>query len=181
MKLNDEELIRQHRTSSPTVCFETLYNRYVDKVYRRCLSITKDPEKAQDFTHDIFIRTFERLDRFEEKSTFSTWLYSISFNYCMDQLKGAKRLPMASLNEHETHQLADALEETPLEERLQLLTQTLHQLTAQEADLLRMKYQQGLRIQQIATQLGLTESAVKMQLKRSRRKAYRYYERVDKK
>ncbi|GAB3012034.1 RNA polymerase sigma factor [Spirosoma pulveris] len=178
MKLNDEELIRQHFTTNPAVCFEILYNRYVEKVYKRCLSLTKDTEKAQDYTHDIFIRTFDRLDRFEGKSTFSTWLYSISFNYCMDQFKVTKRLPMMSLEDHETHQLADSEDETPLEERLQLLNQALGQLSSKEAGILQMKYQQGLQTHQIANQLGLQESAVKMRLRRSRQKAYQYYKLV---
>jgi RNA polymerase sigma factor (sigma-70 family) len=173
--LNDEDLIRQQFTTNPNVCFETLYNRYVSKVYRRCLSLTKDAEKAQDYTHDIFIRTFERLDRFQEKSSFSTWLYSISFNYCMDQIKITKRLPVSSLDEQEADQFTDTQEKEPLEDRLQLLNQTLQKLSPNEADLLRMKYQQGLPVQQIAKQLGLNESAVKMRLKRSREKAHQYY------
>ncbi|WP_460911673.1 hypothetical protein [Spirosoma areae] len=44
--LTDEETIRQILPSHPNQCFETLYNRYVSKVYRRCLSMTKDSEKA---------------------------------------------------------------------------------------------------------------------------------------
>ena len=106
-KLNDEDLIRQHFTTNPNGCFEELYNRYVGKVYNRCLSMTKDTEKAQDYTHDIFIRTFDRLDRFQEKSTFSTWLYSISFNYCLDQIKVTRRLPMSNLDVQEAYQFAD--------------------------------------------------------------------------
>ncbi|GAB3050610.1 RNA polymerase sigma factor [Spirosoma pulveris] len=178
MKLNDEELIRQHFTTNPAVCFEALYNRYVGKVYNRCLSLTKDTEKAQDYTHDIFMRTFDRLDRFEGKSTFSTWLYSISFNYCLDQIKATKRLPMTNLEDDATHQLADNEEETPLEDRLALLQQVLGQLSSQEVDLLQMKYQQGLPIHQIARQLGLQESAVKMRLRRSRQKAYQCYQQI---
>lgn len=174
-KLNDEELIRQHFTTNPNGCFEALYSRYVGKVYKRCLSLTKDAEKAQDYTHDIFIRTFDRLDRFQEKSTFSTWLYSISFNYCMDQIKLTKRLPTASLDNHMSYPFADTYEKEPLEERLQLLNQALQQLSPKEASLLRMKYQEGMPTQQIAQQLGLNESAVKMRLKRSRQKAHQFY------
>ncbi len=47
-KLNDEELIRQHFTTYPNGCFEALYSRYVGKVYNRCLSLTKDAEKARE-------------------------------------------------------------------------------------------------------------------------------------
>ena len=53
---------------------------------------TKNVEKAEDYTQDIFMRTFARLDRFQERSSFSTWLYSISFNYCLEQIKWSNRL-----------------------------------------------------------------------------------------
>ena len=54
--LSDEETIRNLLPNQPNQCFETLYNRYVNKVYQRCLYMTKDSEKAQDFTHDIFMK-----------------------------------------------------------------------------------------------------------------------------
>ncbi|WP_317046713.1 RNA polymerase sigma factor [Spirosoma pollinicola] len=75
--LTDEEMIRQFRTDQSSHCFEALYNRYVKKVYRRCLSMTKDPLKAEDFTHDIFLKVFNKLDAFQQRSSFSTWLYTI--------------------------------------------------------------------------------------------------------
>ncbi|AUD00642.1 RNA polymerase sigma factor [Spirosoma pollinicola] len=173
VQLNDEELIRQHLKTNPNVCFEALYNRYVGKVYKRCLSLTKDVEKAEDFTHDIFIRAFARLDRFQERSTFSTWLYSISFNYCMDQIKVSNRLLMTTLEDNVINQYTDSNE--PDEERVQYLTRALESMTPQESTLLRMKYQQGLDIQQIANQFNLKESAVKMRLKRSRDKVRQFY------
>ncbi|GAB2522958.1 RNA polymerase sigma factor [Spirosoma aerophilum] len=175
-QLNDEDLIQKHLANNPNVCFETLYNRYVSKVYRRCLSLTKDNEKAQDFTQDIFMRTFERLDRFEAKSSFSTWLYSISFNYCMDQIKKANRLSMTSLEDHHADQLADQHDLDAWEEQAQLLNQTLQGLSPKDASILQMKYQQGLNIHQISQQLNLNQSAVKMRLKRSREKARQYYQ-----
>jgi RNA polymerase sigma factor (sigma-70 family) len=172
--LNDEELIREHFNSNPNVCFEALYNRYVGKVYNRCLSITKDSEKAQDFTQDIFIRTFGSLNHFQERSSFSTWLYSISFNYCMDQIKRSNRLPMSSLEDNQVDQLLDLDENEPFEERLHLLTEALKHLSEEEVSLLRMKYQQGMSIEQIADKLNLKLSTVKMRLKRSREKLQRF-------
>ena len=97
--LSDEDMIRRYLPDQPTHCFETLYNRYVNKVYRRCLSMTKDPLQAEDYTHDIFLKVFNKLDAFQERSTFSTWLYSIAYNYCADQLRLGKRLSMMSINE----------------------------------------------------------------------------------
>jgi RNA polymerase sigma-70 factor (ECF subfamily) len=168
--LTDEELIKQQYLKSPTACFETLYNRYVGKVYSRCLSLIKDAEKAHDFTHDIFIRMFTCLDRFQERSTFSTWLYAISYNYCMDQIKQAKRLPMTNLIP-ENDSYSSTMDETDqLDYSLQHLSRVLKTISPQEVTLLKLKYQEGLAVHQIAQQLNLKDSAVKMRLKRSRSK-----------
>ena len=168
VNLNDEEVIRQYLNTSPNDCFETLYNRYVGKVYNRCLSITKDSEKAHDFTHDIFIRMFARLDRFEERSTFSTWLYSISYNYCIDQIRVSKRLETTALADNIDIQSPTNEEAERTEYSMQQLTQAMNAIAPQEAQILRLKYQEGLDVQQIADKLNLKNSAVKMRLKRAR-------------
>ena len=170
LKLNDEEVIRQYLNTSPNDCFETLYDRYVSKVYSRCLYITKDSEKAQDYTQDIFIKMFARLDRFQERSSFSTWLYSISHNYCMDQLRMSKRMTTDRLTDDMDYRYSGTDESEEKEYSLQQLTRVMNSLPPQEAMLLRMKYQDGLEIRQIAQQLNLNDSAVKMRLKRSRDK-----------
>lgn len=168
--LRDEELIKQFLTTSPNDCFEALYSRYVDKVYRRCLSLTKDAEQAQDFTQDIFLRAFARLDRFEHRSSFSTWLYSISYNYCMDQLQLARRNPMVVLVDNSDYGLADTDEAVVYENRMQYLNEALDALAPEEVNLLRLKYEDGLDVDTIARQYELSNSAVKMRLKRSRDK-----------
>lgn len=168
--LNDEEVIRQYLPSCPNACFETLYNRYVRKVYNRCYSLTKDSDKAQDFTHDIFMRVFDRLDRFQERSTFSTWLYSISYNYCMDQLRSASRMATTSLEDNHDYHTPEPDEADHAEHGLHVLANAMRSLSWQEAQILRLKYQDGLDVRQIAEQLNLKESAVKMRLKRSRDK-----------
>lgn len=178
LNLNDEELIKQYLTTSPNDCFETLYNRYVGKVYNRCYSLTKDSEKAQDFTHDIFIRMFSRLDRFQGRSTFSTWLYSISYNYCMDQLRTSKRMTTTELENEATYDSIPAVDSEENEYSLQYLSEALGTLSPQEINILRLKYQDGLDIQQIADQLNITDSAVKMRLKRSRDKVRHSYEEL---
>ncbi len=172
-KLNDEEVIRQYLETRPNDCFETLYTRYVRKVYNRCLSYTKDSEKAQDFTHDIFIRAFSRLDRFQERSTFSTWLYSISYNYCMDQIRVANRMNTTPLDDEIDCQMPSTDEYEAKEQSLQQLSNAMSTISPQESMILRMKYQEGLDIQQIAERLNLNDSAVKMRLKRSRDKVRR--------
>src|SRR5919199_4103165 len=104
--LTDEELIRQYLPEDPNPCFEELYNRYVNKVYKRCLSMTQDSVLAEDFTHDIFIKVFSKLGNFKERSTFSTWLHAVSSNYCLDQLRVAKRKHMVAFEDDDDYDLA---------------------------------------------------------------------------
>ena len=168
--LSDEEMIRQHLNASFTGCFENLYNRYAGKVYNQCFSITKDSAQAQDFTHDIFIRIFASLDQFKGRSTFSTWLYSVACNYCLDQLKRAKRLTTTYLNDAIDYHCASTEESEKVDHSLYQLAQVMNRISPLEATVLRLKYQDGLPLSQIGLQLNLKESAVKMRLKRSRSK-----------
>ena len=171
--LSDEEVIRHYLPTRPDHCFEALYNRYVKKVYRRCLSMTNDSSQAEDFTHDIFIKVFHKLDDFQQKSSFSTWLYSISYNYCADQLRLSKRLPTTVLEEHIDWCSSDSVEAQLREETLQVMKIAMEKLSAQERSLLRLKYEDGLSIEEIAQMYELKESAVKMRLKRCREKIQR--------
>jgi RNA polymerase sigma factor (sigma-70 family) len=173
--LKDEELIRIYVKNQQPACFELLYTRYVNKVYRRCLSLTRDTARAEDYTHDIFIRVMGNLSRFKEESTFSTWLYSISYNYCMDQIRRASRNATVSLTSDADYDLPDLSENEGLEERLAYLARILQTVPAAETRFLRLKYEDGVDIKEIARRFNLKDSAVKMRLKRTRDKIRRLY------
>ncbi|QHV93769.1 RNA polymerase sigma factor [Spirosoma endbachense] len=150
--------------------FETLYTQYADQVYRKCLSMTKDSEDAQDFTQEIFIKVFSKLDTFKQQSAPSTWLYSIAHNYCLDQIRISKRMNLQGLPEG-----VELVEEPAVSDELQLqaLERLMENLPVEEVTLLRLKYEQGLSVSQIGRQLNLNESAIKMRLKRTRDKLNR--------
>ena len=171
--LSDEALIQQLYPAHPNQCFESLYNRYVTKVYQRCLSMTKDSEKAQDFTQDIFLKVFDKLDAFQERSRFSTWLYSVSYNYCADQLRLGKRLPFTALDTAFAAEPADAQEDHLQEETSRVVKLAMQTLSVEERSLLRLKYEDGLRVADIAQLQEIKESTVKMRLMRTREKIKR--------
>lgn len=174
-QLTDEEMIRQYFSQQPNQCFETLYKRYVSKVYQRCLFITKDSEKAQDFTHDIFIKAFDKLDAFQQRSSFSTWLNSIAYNYCADQLRLSKRLNTTPIDTGLEANLSESRELIMEEESIQVVRQAIASLSPKEQALLQLKYEEGLSIEQIAAFYQIKASAVKMRLKRSRAKIQGFY------
>ncbi|GAB4018841.1 RNA polymerase sigma factor [Spirosoma sp. KCTC 42546] len=174
--LTANQLQQRLGTNPPLDTFESLYNQYVNKVYRTCLSMTKDAEMAQDYTQDIFIKAFEKFDSFQNRSSFSTWLYSIAYNYCADQLRLAKRLPTTTWQPDDmAHDKPDLPEAQLHEETLQLVRQAMETLSVEERALLRLKYEDGLTIDEIAHLYMIKPSAVKMRLKRSRHKIQLLY------
>ncbi|MVM35620.1 sigma-70 family RNA polymerase sigma factor [Spirosoma sp. HMF4905] len=167
------QLKEQPQTAPPSDTFDSLYQRYVEKVFQKCLGMTKDTNTAQDYTQDIFIKVFEHFDSFQHRSSFATWLYSISHNHCLDQIRLGKRLTTAPL----THEVAsDVADQTDsVEVRLQMLDNLLQRLPAQEVAFLRLKLEEGLSIKEIAARYQLKESTVKMRLKRTRDKLQALY------
>lgn len=172
--VKDEELVRLYLHTRQNAYFEQLYNRYVSKVYRRCYSLTKDASQAEDFTHDIFLRIHSNMNRFQERSAFSTWLYAISYNYCMDQLRSTSRNNIIELDES-AHNMPDVNDTEQLEQRLRHLSVVMENMTLEESMLIRLKYEDDLDIKEIARQYNLKDSAIKMRLKRTRDKIRRMY------
>ncbi len=170
----DEELVRLYVETQRNLYFEELYDRYVDKVYRKCLSFVKNEAQAEDFTHDIFLRLVLKIGTFKEHAKFSTWLYSITYNYCMDQIKVIKKQAETTFDENfDLEQEYDNAE--LVEIQAQDLKKALQKIDSNERAMLLMKYQDDFSIKEIADTLNITESAVKMRLMRTKEKLRKIY------
>lgn len=171
-KLSDAEVIKLILENGKKELLEILYERYSDKVYHKCLSITKDREVSKDLAHDILVKIFLNLNKFKGKSTFSLWVHSITYNYCMDYLRKQKRLNFQVYDTEAYDQLST--DEIELENKiladlkLSQLEVLFEELKAEDKIILLMRYQDGMSVKQIALSLAISESAVKMRLKRSR-------------
>lgn len=146
------------------------YDRYVTRVYRHCLRLTHNCESAQDFTHDIFIKIFTRLDHFNHKARFSTWLYTIVHNYCLDQIRRTKQLPLELIDKSDWTDWPELEPVDREEEQVQLLRAGIEMLPLAERTLLQVRYVEARSIEELAQLHGLSQSAIKMRLKRIREK-----------
>ncbi len=173
--INSQQQTDAESISDQSPPFDLLYEQYVNKVYRKCLAITKDSNTAQDYTHDIFVKVLLKLESFQNRSSFSTWLYSIAHNHCLDQIRIQKRLSPESLTEQIALSLPEVQSSGSLDERMQNLESVLTELPAEDVQLLRFKHELGLSIQTLSKQFNLTPSAVKMRLKRTRDKIQLLY------
>ena len=178
-KLNDKEIIEKIMSGESSKYFEVLYSRYYKKVLDKCYSFVKDKYLAEELARDIFSKIFEKLSSFKQLSTFSSWLYTITYNHCIDYLRAKKKLHYPSWNDkNEMPEIIDESEETINDISYENLLLVLEMIHPEEKALLIMKYQDELSLKQIGMALRISEDAAKMRLKRARtRVIYLYSEK----
>ncbi len=156
--------------------FQVIYDRYASIIYRKCLSFTTRQADAEDLTHDILLKAYLNLSKFEGRSRFSTWLYSITYNFCVDYKravdKGLKNF--AAYAHEESYQQDEPSDEALFQIKVEKLRILLEQIDPEDKALLLMKYRDELPIKNDIMEITkLTEGAVKMRLKRCKEKIIR--------
>lgn len=179
-ELSDEELVEQVKASLNADSFGLIYDRFAGRVYRKCLSMTRDKALAHDLTHDIFLKAFLNMSTFDGRSKFGTWLYRITFNYCLDHLRKRQRGP--AMADAETalvdHTDEDRYEEELMSIRAERLDAVLAHLDASDRAILLFKYQEEMSVKDLMDLLEMSESAVKMRLMRARERALKAYKEL---
>ncbi|RMG26836.1 MAG: RNA polymerase sigma factor [Bacteroidetes bacterium] len=165
----DEELVALI-TNGATDLYGILYDRYADKVYRKCLSFVKNEQIAQDNVQDIFLKVFFQLSKFKGKSRFSTWLYAITYNYCVEYYRRNTRYTHVEVDERIELTEDETEEQELLKLRTEQLARALDKVAPEDKVILLMKYQDNMSIKEIMEQLDIAESAVKMRLARARKR-----------
>lgn len=171
----DEEIVGLYVSTQNNKYFEEIYDRYADKVYRKCYSFVYNQEVAEDLVHDIFLRLILKIGTFKEKSRFSTWLYSITYNYCLDHIRTAKTKTEVPIIENMDWEDIDDDDKELKEWQSAELSRSMEVMQPQERMILEMKYQEDFSVKEISETLKISESAVKMRLLRSREKLRKIY------
>ena len=184
-KISDEELIAILQTEGNLSYFSILTERHEQQILKKCKSYVKDEDTAEDLCQEILIKIFLKLNAFRGEARFSTWLFAIVHNTCMDYLrKNKKNQVVKVITEKMTDEIAeliDGVDEIPDELSAQILEELLELLSPEEKMLLLLKYKEKHSIKDIQLSLGLSESAVKMRLKRARTHINELYLKLKKK
>ena len=80
--------------------FDVLTKRYIEKAYSIAYQMLSNPEDARDLVQDAFFEVYRTLDRFDTQYRFSTWLYRILINKCINYRKRETRRRMLTFSEH---------------------------------------------------------------------------------
>lgn len=154
--------------------FSVLVDRYKNLVFSLALKMVKNREEAEEVAQDTFIKVFKALHKFKGDSKFSTWIYKITYNTCLDRLKKNKREQhVRSIDEFNSNQiksLDNILDSMVDEERKQTIQDCIRLLPSEDAFLLTLFYFEEQSLEEIAKVVGLTANNVKVKLFRSRKK-----------
>ncbi|MEM9820120.1 MAG: RNA polymerase sigma factor [Bacteroidota bacterium] len=171
-ELEDNEVVRRIVEENQQDLLEILYERYVNRIYRKCLTLTREASLAKDLTHDIMVKVLLNLAKFKGNANFSLWVNVIAYNYCMDYFRKQKKKPISNYEVLPQSEALSDYAEIELRElkELQLteLEEQFGHLRKEDQMILLMRYQDGMSIKEMASLLGIKEGAVKMRLKRSR-------------
>ena len=159
--------------------FEKLVTAYVKNVYNIALKMVGDPDDAADMTQETFIKAYRALSGFRGDSKFSSWLYRIASNVCLDFLRSRSRHPQVSLStvdedDRATFELPD-MRQNPEEQLMKKLgmeavRRGLEQLPEQQRQILVLRELGGLSYAELAQTLGLEEGTVKSRIFRARKR-----------
>lgn len=170
-KSEDLELI-ERTLSGDKNAFSNIVERYETKVRGYCYLMLRDKTSAEDAAQEIFLKAYRALSKFNHKSTFSTWLYSISSNHCIDTLRKEKVKRLLSFN----FSLVSPLSVLPDSvsssiEGKEMLLKVLHGLSPEYRSLLIMSEAEDLTLKEMAEAFHTSIDSIKSKLKRAKKRA----------
>ena len=174
----EEQLIRRAQQGDNSA-FEQLLLLHQKKVYNLCLRMSANPDDALDLSQEAFLKAWKNLSQYQFEASFSTWLFRLTSNVCIDFLRRKKRRQETSLTE--TYEDSDDGAEfsvpdaQPLPEQQAItketqleLAQAMARLAPDHREILQLRVIEGLAYEQIADILDIRVGTVKSRLARAR-------------
>ena len=159
--------------------FEALVRRHRSTVLTNCRYITKFDEDAEDLAQEVFVKAFFALERFEARSTFKTWIQRIKVNHCLNHLKKKRGKTEVDIDDP-AMEGREATTWRPRAARLASTRQQIDHALGELSDTLRipllLRDMDGMSYDEIAAELGIGLSAVKMRIKRARHEFRDHFE-----
>jgi RNA polymerase sigma-70 factor, ECF subfamily len=167
----DADVQSRLRAGDYRAAFELLLPRYRDRVFRLAVSILRSRTEAEDVAQDIFLRLWRALPGYSGKASLSTWIYAISRNACLSQIR--KRRPQVSLDDPDVQldpAVAGLAAPSNEEPAVASVTRMLESLPSRYREVVTLFYMEDRSCEQTAAALGLPVGTVKALLHRARRR-----------
>ncbi|MBN1198434.1 MAG: sigma-70 family RNA polymerase sigma factor [Bacteroidales bacterium] len=188
----DYKLVIEARENGDQKAYTELLNNYRDSLYFLLLKMTNNPTDAEDLTIEAFGKAFSKLDQYSSDYAFSTWLFKIAANNCIDFLRKSKRIVFADNPGDEKDERKDSTaemiattldpEERVIEkQKIKLMREVVEKLKPHYRNLIELRYFKEWSYEEIAMELDLPLGTVKAQLFRSREFLYQILKHAEEK
>ncbi len=154
--------------------FAELYTEHSRAIYYLALRFLSDPQKAEDATHDVFLKAFRKMDQFRGEASWRTWLYRIAINHCRNLQQAWHERHMFSNADDALWQTTPAPTDSPLrvletKELGQRIQKALDGLSEEYRLLLLLVADEELSYEQVAALTEQSADAVRGKLHRARK------------
>ena len=175
----DDELMAAYKAGDAGA-YRVLVQRHHAPVYRFCLRALRNPEAAADATQEVFLRVVKYAPTWERRAKFTTWLYTLARNFCIDEARKGRFRRTESLNEtvagHDESSGEERLDRTasevPSPERIvdntrlrRAIDAALQELPDEQRDVFLLREMSGLQFKDIAEMTGTGENTVKSRMR----------------
>jgi len=166
-----DSLILNYKTTKCNLCWGEIYTRCYPNLFAYCRKLTRNNDDAYDSAIDSFLKASEKIHYLKSAELFPNWLSRIAHNLCMDRIRKTKRERTFSLDD-----AFDLMDDTSEQENqfkkevlLKRVESCLENIEPKNKEILVAKYINNRSIAEIRTELGISESALKMRLSRARK------------
>jgi RNA polymerase sigma factor (sigma-70 family) len=176
MKFQEDSEYIQRVLNGDVDAYAFLVNKHKGLVFTIILKIVHSREDAEELAQDVFLKAYQSLRTFEQKSKFSTWLYRIAYNAAISKTR-KKRIEMAAIEEtvitnYSTDEIERGVSGMDDQEKQVVLGKALLRLPEEDNLLITLFYKNENSIEDISSITGLSVSNVKVRLHRIRKKLY---------
>jgi RNA polymerase sigma-70 factor (ECF subfamily) len=157
--------------------FESLMNRYRDSIYFMLLKTTNTPSDAEDLTNETFSKAFRNIDTYTPKFAFSTWLFKIATNNCVDFIRKNQTLPTPcnAPNDNQDNAVVTLLSDLPDPEELlinrqrtEVLENAINHLKPSHRELIQLRYYKEYSYEEMSAELKMPIGTIKAELHRAK-------------
>jgi RNA polymerase sigma-70 factor (ECF subfamily) len=154
--------------------FAELYKEHSQAIFYLALRLLSDPQKAEDATHDVFLKAYRKMDQFRGESSWRTWLYRIAINHCRNLQQTWHDRHVFSNADEAVWETAPARTDSPLrvletKELGQRIQRSLDGLPEEYRLLLLLVADEQLSYEEVGALTGQTSDAVRGKLHRARK------------
>jgi len=154
--------------------FAKIVDAYKNLVFTVALRMVKNTEEAEEVAQDTFIKVYRSLAKFKGDSKFSTWIYRIAYNTCLDRIKKHKKetqhIAIDEMEGFEIKQMDNALNHLIKKEKSNLVKKCVEKLSPKDAALITFFYFEEKNLAELAEVMALNENNVKVALFRARKR-----------